>query len=61
MDFQFTFQQAYIDRLEDAGVKRYGYQNHDGYVLPTDDQPKRKTPAQHIRRAFLATAQALVK
>ena len=61
MDFSYTFRQAHNDRLEDAGVNRYGYQNHDGYVLENDEQPKRKAVVQRVKRMVLATAQLLVK
>ena len=49
------------DRLEDAGDKRYGYPNTEGYVLDIDEQPKRKAVVQQVKRMVLATAQLLVK
>mgnify|MGYP006452695805 CR=1 FL=1 len=61
MDFQYNFRQAHNDRLEDAGIKRYGYQNTDGYVLENDEQPKRKAVAQQVKRVLIATVQLLVK
>lgn len=61
MDFQYNFRQAHNDRLEDAGVIRYGYQNTEGYVLENDEQPKRKAVVQQVRRAVLATVHLLVK
>ena len=62
MDFQYTFRQAHNDRLEDAGVIRYGYQNTDGYVLENnEEEPKRRPVVQQVKRALLATVQLLVK
>ena len=61
MDFQYTFRQAHNDRLEDAGVKHYGYQNTEGYVLENEDEPKRKLVVQQVKRAILATVHLLVK
>ncbi len=62
MDFQYNFRQAHNDRLEDAGVIRYGYQNTEGYVLVNDEQPKRsKAVVQRIKHVAIATAQLLVK
>lgn len=62
MDFSYNFHQAHNDRLEDAGVIRYGYQNTDGYVLENEEQPKRrKVVAQKIKQVTLAFAQLLVK
>lgn len=53
--------QWHQERLEDAGVKRYGYQNTEGYVLDTDEQPKHKAVVQQVKRMVLTTAQLLVK
>lgn len=62
MDFSYNFHQAHNDRLEDAGVKRYGYQNVEGYVLENDEQPNRsKVVTQKIKRVTLAVAQLLLK
>jgi hypothetical protein len=62
MDLSYNFQQAHNDRLEDAGVIRYGNQNIEGYVLENDEQPKRsKVVVQKIKHVVLATAQLLVK
>lgn len=61
MNFSYNFHQAHNDRLEDAGIKSYGYQNSEGYVLENDKQPKRKGVSQKIKRVILATAQLLVK
>ena len=61
MDFQYNFRQAHNDRLEDAGVRHYGYQNTDGYVLGNDEQPKRNPVVKQVKRAILATVHLLVK
>lgn len=64
MDFQYNFRQAHNDRLEDAGVKRYGNQNIDDYVLENnDEEPKyeRKSVVIQLKRILLATIHLLVK
>lgn len=61
MDFNYNFKQAHNDRLEDAGVKRYGRQNSEGYVVGTEQKPERKTVTQRVKRVVLAVAQLLVK
>jgi hypothetical protein len=62
MDFSYNFHQAHNDRLEDAGVIRYGNQNTEGYVLQNDEQPKRhKVVVQKVKQVTLALAQLLVK
>jgi hypothetical protein len=61
MDFSYNFHQAHQDRLEDAGVKRYGYQNTDGYVLDNDEQPKHKVVVKQVKQVALSIVQLLVK
>ncbi len=60
MDFSYNFRQAHQDRLEDAGIKRYGYQNTDGYSSEDGGERKRKG-ARQATQDEIANAQLLVK
>ena len=60
MEFLFTFQQAYIDRLLDVGVKPKAYQHQDDYVLKNEDA-KRKPVIQQVKHALLAIVHLLMK
>lgn len=61
MDFQYNFRQAYNDRLEDAGIKRYGYQNTNDCDILEQDNPKRKSVTRQIKQGIIASMQLLVK
>ncbi|MFC1960549.1 hypothetical protein ACFLYO_07555 [Chloroflexota bacterium] len=62
MDFQYIFKQAHQDRLEDAGVKRYGRQINEGYVVEAQPQQvQRKGIMQQVKRVQVAAIQMLLK